>query len=169
METGEFYCIELNNYKAKIFGVFEKEGTDWILLKRLFSDFMLDGRSLISKKHLNKNYRGEKEIFKEKVLKASKKCASYNEVNISLNTISLFDWLYKEQKVFQISLSDSSICYIGKIDHFSESRQTLYLKTLGTRGRWDEETMIFRISAIRIIEIDTDYIDSLLAFNKTLR
>lgn len=163
METNKLYSISIKNRKEKVVGIIEQEGEEWILLKAIFTDYIMDGRKLICKKYISSINRSEKDIFKENVLRSAKKWDNYREIKIPLSTDLLFDFLNKEQKVFQISLRDESVCYLGKIEKLLG--KSFYLKPLTPRGKWQEENLLFRIGSVRIIDIDTDYISSLLAYN----
>lgn len=162
METFKLYTISIKGFKDNIKGIVLKDSEEWVMLKGLFTDYMLDGIYFINKKYILLANRGKNEIFTEEVLKASGKWNFIYDENIPLSTDLLFPWLKDTQQVFQFFQRDDLACYIGKIQRLLQ--KTFYLKYINPEGIWEEE-MLFHISPIKCIEIDTDYVSSLLAYN----
>ncbi len=66
--------------------------------------------------------------------------------------------LTKNLGIFQIETKSEDACYLGRLK--SIDRQKVIIDDLDTKGNWDGE-MTFVTSEIRIIEFDTDYVNSL--------
>ncbi len=52
METGKLYSIRLNHGNEDFKGIVQSIGKEWILLYRLFTDFMMDGYLLLKKEYI---------------------------------------------------------------------------------------------------------------------
>lgn len=160
---GLFYSIKIKDRKRSETGILIAEGEDWILIKSLFIDYIMDGYKLINKRYIVSINRDEEDIFTEKVLRVNNR-VDYDTRKIPLETKSLFKYLEKEQTVFDISTTSEDSIYIGKIQKLLV--HSFYLKLLGTKGKWLDGSELFRMKSIRVISFDTDYIKSLLNFNK---
>ena len=72
-DLGLFYSIKIKKRKEKEYGVLIQEGKDWMLIKALFSDFILDGYKIINKKYIVSLEQTEDDLFVERVLKSNGK------------------------------------------------------------------------------------------------
>lgn len=102
INKGVFYSFKIKDRKRLESGILLVEGEDWVLLSSIFSDYIVDGYILINKKYITSIHRTEKEIFTEKVLKASNKTDIVPYIDIPhLSTDSLFKWLEDKHIVFR--------------------------------------------------------------------
>jgi len=46
------YSFKIRGFVNKSRGIFLQEGEDWLLIKSLFTDYMLDGYRLLNKKYI---------------------------------------------------------------------------------------------------------------------
>ncbi|MCD7971638.1 MAG: hypothetical protein LUG18_03070, partial [Candidatus Azobacteroides sp.] len=81
-----------------------------------------------------------------------------------LITNLLFEFIYKNEQVIQLSLNREDVVYIGKISKIF--KKSFYLDPLGVKGNWLDHCLFFKMETIRIISFDTDYISALLVYNK---
>ncbi|NDV69683.1 hypothetical protein [Dysgonomonas sp. 25] len=164
MEKKYVIKIIVRDCSYPVYGIIIEEGSDWILLKSL-NDYFVDGFVLINKKYIKKIEHTDDEIFIEKVLSANNKLNFQLRTDIPLNTQDLFSYIFIKNITFQISFKDDSFSYIGNIKSYLE--KSFYLRRINSRGIWLDENLRIRIDFIRKIEFDTDYINSLLVYNKT--
>ena len=68
------------------------------------------------------------------------------------------DFLAIKYEVFQIAKKSDKAVYLGKLIEINQ--EELVIDFLGAEGKFDGE-MSFKLSKIRVIEFDTDYINSL--------
>lgn len=87
-------------------------------------------------------------------------------MNISLTTEILFKYIFEKQIVIQIDNKDETKCWIGKI--LDSTDKSIFLTPISPVGEWDTVYYTFRKSNIRLITFDSDYINSLVKYNKTL-
>lgn len=166
MKSGHnFISIKIKNRKEKERGIFIQEGEDWILLQSLFTDFMVDGFKIISKNYILSIDRDEHDAFVEEVLISCDKL-SIPGMTIPLKTYPLFEFLMTNQKTFQLFLNKENSSYIGNINKLLA--KSFYLNPFGKKVGWLDYYLLFRMDFIRLLAIDTDYINSLLAYNKRI-
>ncbi len=166
INKGVFYSFKIKDRKRLESGILLVEGEDWVLISSIFSDYIVDGYMLINKKYITSIHRTEKEMFTEKVLKASDKTDIVPYIDIPhLSIDSLFKWLEDKHIVFQIDNRDENQCWIGKI--LDSTKKSIFLTPLTPKGEWDKSLYYaFRKANIRIISFNSDYINSLMAYNK---
>ena len=71
---------------------------------------------------------------------------------------SIINFLADKYEIFQIAKKSDKAVYLGKLIELNE--EELLIDFLGTEGEFDGE-MSFKLDKIRVIEFDTDYINSL--------
>lgn len=165
-EKGKLYSFKIKDRKKEEKGIVIANGEDWILLKHLFTDYIIDGYILLNKSYIKAINRDEDIIFIESVLKANNKINISKNLTLPLSIKLLFEWLSDNQIVFQIDNKDESMCWIGKIEDSTD--KSIFLTNFTPKGTWKTSYYTFRKNNIRIISFDTDYINSLLNYNKTL-
>ena len=163
MENLNVYTIKVTGWKDDIQCIKIEDGIGWILYKRVY-DYTVDGILLINKRFIKSCIRTEKEIFTEDVLRANNKLI-LESVEIPLDTFSLFNNLYLQNKVFQVTLKDDSYVYIGKIEKII--KKSFYFRKINAKGRW-VESIFLRMDFIRAIEFDSEYIISLLVYSDSV-
>ena len=166
IEKGKLFSFEISDRKLKKQGILIAEGEDWLLTHCLFTDYILDGYMLLNKRYIKSINRNDENIFIEQVLNANKKLDILQNIDIPLLTDLLLEWLYKNQIVFQIDNKRDDVCWIGKICDSTD--KSIFLTNLTPKGIWETSYYTFRKNNIRIISFDTDYINSLLNYSKTL-
>lgn len=166
MEKGKFYLFEIRGWKEPIYGIVEIIGTEWILIKNIINDYTFDGYSLIQHRNIKNHIRSEDELFTEQVLKA-KGILDIMGPNIPLNTkLEPFKWLEEQNITILLSPKDESICYVGKI---KKNMKTFFqFISMNTKGHWDTYIYKYKFPDIRLISINTDYVNSLLIYNEQL-
>ncbi|MDR3287356.1 MAG: hypothetical protein LBT27_07930 [Prevotellaceae bacterium] len=80
MKTKHLYTISLKKWSEKKQGFFLSENQDWILIKSLFSDYIMDGETIINKVYIDSIERGNDEKFIEAVLIANNKLNTYKVI-----------------------------------------------------------------------------------------
>jgi hypothetical protein len=166
MRSNKLYTISLNGWKEKKQGFFLKENKDWLLIKSLFTDYIMDGNTIIHKKYIASVERGDKERFIEAILIANDKFNNDDNMNILSDTYDLLELLDKNKIVFQLSLKDETICYVGRMEKIKN--KTFLMEVITPKGIWSKKQIIIRKDLIRTIDMNNDYINSLLVYNYKL-
>ena len=157
--------IKLKDRKEEERGILLEEGSEWIIILSLFTDYMLDGYKIINKKYIMSIYQTEDDIFTEKVLDANNKIPTSFSAKIPLTSNQLFIYLYETRTTFQLHLNRESSFYMGYIKEVLP--KSFYFLPMNPKGKWLNYHFLFRMTYIRIVEIETDYTNSLLAYNKS--
>jgi len=164
IEQNKLYTFKVKNRKEREQGIIVANGDEWLLIKHIFADYIVDGYMLLNKKYIEELNRTKEDEFIENVLRASNKIGVVQTIDIPLSTNLLLKWLEENQKVFQIQNSDETMCWIGKI--LSSTDKSIFLTPLSPKGIWQSSYYTFRKANIRMISFDSDYITSLLNYNK---
>ena len=160
------YSVFIKRWTEELQGLFCIENEDWVVLKAVYSDFIMDGILLINKKYISSIKREEKEEFKEKVLFIT------NKPNITtcpelFNNPDLFTTLSANKTLIQIHLHKEFEFFVGIIIKVNDN--SIVLKLLNPKGIWlKNDTKNFDKDKIRIIHVGADYAHSLLAYSRTL-
>ena len=131
---------------------------DWILIQSNPVDYIIDGYFVISKKNLKTVEYSKNEKWKEKVI-ILKNIRVPIKAKISLDNIEIiFKTLNKRYGVFTIFKKENNVCWLGGLRSIDD--KFLTINDLNPKGQWKGEVK-FKINKIRVIEYDTDYINSL--------
>jgi hypothetical protein len=154
----QLITIEFDD-KKEIFSGFLIDWTeDWILLKNNPVDFIIDGYTILKNKNVKAIIQDKDHEFTERVIKLKGLKTSAEEI-IPLKDLSyIIHFLANKYEIFQIATKSDKAVYLGKLIELDE--EELVIDFLGTEGQFEGE-MSFKPNKIRVIEFDTDYINSL--------
>ncbi len=154
----QLISIEFDD-KKDIFSGFLIDWTeDWILLKNNPVDFIIDGYTILKNKHVKSIIQDKDHEFTERVIKLKGLKTSAEEIIPLKDLPSIINFLADKYEIFQIAKKSDKAVYLGKLIELNE--EELLIDFLGTEGEFDGE-MSFKLDKIRVIEFDTDYINSL--------
>jgi hypothetical protein len=131
---------------------------DWILLKNNPVDFIIDGYTILKNKNVKSIIQDDDYEFTERVIKLKGLKTSAEEIIPLHDVPSIINFLATNHEIFQIAKKSDKAVYLGKLIEINE--EELIIDFLGTEGKFDGE-MSFKLNKIRVIEFDTDYINSL--------
>ncbi len=145
--------------KKEIFSGFLIDWTeDWILLKNNPVDFIIDGYTILKNKNVKAIIQDKDHEFTERVIKLKGLKTSAEEIIPLQDLSSIINFLANKYEIFQIATKSDKAVYLGKLIKLDE--EELVIDFLGTEGQFEGE-MSFKPNKIRVIEFDTDYINSL--------
>jgi hypothetical protein len=156
-----FMSISYKDKAARYYGYILDYNDDWTLMLSNDRDFMVNGFVILRHKNIKGFRIDEKEIFIEKVIRLKKiidESMPIPDVPME-NLESILPFLTNTYGVFSFELKSEKACYLGRLK--SITSKELIIDYLNTRGEWDG-TMKFRPGDVRVIEFDTDYINSLM-------
>lgn len=154
----QLISIEFDD-KKEIFNGFLIDWTeDWILLKNNPFDFIIDGYTILKNKNVKSIIQDKDHEFTERVIRLKGLKTSANEIIPLKDLSSIIHFLSNKYEIFQIATKSDKAVYLGKLMELNE--EELIMDFLGTEGKFEGE-MIFKQNKIRVIEFDTDYINSL--------
>lgn len=154
----QLISIEFDD-KKEIFSGFLIDWTeDWILLKNNPVDFIIDGYTILKNKNVKSIIQDKDHEFTERVIRLKGLKTSAEEI-IPLNDLSsIINFLADRYQIFQIATKSDKAVYLGKLIEIN--KEELVIDFLGPEGKFEGE-MSFKPNKIRVIEFDTDYINSL--------
>ena len=154
----QLIAIEFED-KKEIFSGFLIDWTeDWILIKNNPVDFIIDGYTILKNKNVKSIIQDEDHEFTERVIKLKGLKTSAEEIIPLTDLPSIINFLNNKYEIFQIATKSDKAVYLGKLIDLSEDE--LVIDFLGTEGKFEGE-MNFKPNKVRVIEFDTDYINSL--------
>jgi hypothetical protein len=154
----QLISIEFEDKKEIFTGFLIDWTEDWILLKNNPVDFIIDGYTILRNKHVQSIIQDEDHEFTERVIKLKGLRTSAEEIIPLKDLASIIHFLADRYEIFQIAKKSDKAVYPGKLIAFDE--EELLIDFLGADGKFDGE-MSFKPDKIRVIEFDTDYINSL--------
>ncbi len=160
---GQLISVKFSDRKNPVSGFVIDYTKDWTLLKYNTVDYMMDGYIIFRHKNIVGILREEEEKFREKVIKLKGLAPSLKERIPLTDLPAILKYLTKKFGVFQFYTKSEKACYLGRVDSIDD--KTLVLDFLDPKGKWDGK-MKLKLSEIREIEFDTDYINSLKLVSK---
>ncbi len=154
----QLISIEFEDKKDVFSGFLIDWTEDWILLKNNPVDFIIDGYTILKNKNIKSIIQDKDHEFTERVIKLKGLKTSAEEIIPLKDLHSIITFLAKKYEIFQLTKKSDKAVYLGKLIDLNEKE--LVIDFLGTEGKFDGE-MSFKQNKIRVIEFDTDYINSL--------
>ncbi|MFV8378253.1 hypothetical protein [Flavobacterium sp. LB3R33] len=154
----QLISIEFEDKKDVFSGFLIDWTEDWILLKNNPVDFIIDGYTILKNKNVKSIIQDKDHEFTERVIKLKGLKTSAEEIIPLKDLHSIITFLAKKYEIFQLTKKSDKAVYLGKLIDLNEKE--LVIDFLGTEGKFDGE-MSFKQNKIRVIEFDTDYINSL--------
>ena len=163
MKRNNIYTFELTSREDTITGMIIDYSQEWIFIKYIPVDFVVDGFMFIRKKFIIDYWRDDKEKFKEEVIMNKLNGLDYHYV-FDLSTVnSLFNSLIKSKVIFDIELDDDETCYIGRLHSLGSN--IMSMRMLHTDGQLQEE-QLFDVNDVYTVQFDNDYIITLASYGR---
>lgn len=145
--------------KKEIFTGFLIDWTDeWILIKNNPFDFIIDGYTILKNKNIKSIIQDKDHEFTERVIKLKGLKTSASEIIPLQDLPSIVNFLASQYGIFQVAKKSDKAVYLGKLIEITDDE--LVMDFLDTEGQFEGE-MPFKLNKVRVIEFDTDYINSL--------
>ncbi|MDI5950705.1 hypothetical protein QLS91_14070 [Flavobacterium sp. LB2P84] len=154
----QLISIEFDDKKDVFSGFLIDWTEDWILLKNNPVDFIIDGYTILKNKNVKSIIQDKDHEFTERVIKLKGLKTSAEEIIPLKDLYSIMNFIATKYEIFQIAKKSDKAVYLGKLIDLNEKE--VVIDFLGTEGKFEGE-MSFKQNKIRVIEFDTDYINSL--------
>jgi hypothetical protein len=162
---GKFVTFKYRNRKNYISGFLIDLNDDWTLIKYNPVDYLIDGYMLLKTNYIIKYKRDDDDKFKENVLYAKGMEPTDADKFSLTNIYETLKLVSDKFGAFDIEKKDENACYIGKLIKFDKKK--IIMQMIDPDAEWSD-TGKFSLKKIRTIQFDTDYINSLLLYNKKL-
>lgn len=154
----QLVSIEFLDKKEVYTGFLIDYSDDWVLLKNNPVDFIIDGFVILKNKNIERIYRDQDHEFTEKVIRLKGLKTNAKDIIPIRDLASIINFVDKKYGVFQIAKKSATSAYLGKLIRLND--EELIIDFLDTKGQFGGE-LNFNPEKIRVIEFDTDYINSL--------
>jgi len=154
----QLISIEFEDKKEIFTGFLIDWTDDWILIKNNPFDFIIDGYTILKNKNIKSIIQDKDHEFTERVIKLKGLKTSAEDIIPIHNLAAIINFLDQKYGIFQVAKKSDKAVYLGKLIELNDDE--LVLDFLGTEGEFEGE-MAFNLNKIRVIEFDTDYINSL--------
>ncbi|MBE8727097.1 hypothetical protein [Flavobacterium hungaricum] len=145
--------------KKEIFNGFLIDYSDeWILLRNNPVDFILDGFVILRNKNIQAVNSDQDLAFTEKVIRLKGLKINSDDIIPIKDLASIINYISEKYGIFQIAKKSSKSAYLGKLIELTDEELTINF--IDIRGQFGGE-LSFNPEKIRVIEFDTDYINSL--------
>lgn len=150
--------IEFVDKKEIFTGFLIDYSDDWILLRNNPVDFILDGFVILRNKNILVVNRDQDLAFTEKIIRLKGLKTNSDDIIPIKDLATIINFLSEKYEIFQISKKSEKSAYLGKLIELTDEELTIDF--LDTKGQFGGE-LSFNPEKIRVIEFDTDYINSL--------
>lgn len=127
-------------------------------------DYVIDGYTILRHKNIEGFRRDSHEKWREKVINLKGLKPTNKEIIPLTDLETILKYLTENFGVFQVYTKSEAACYLGRLK--SIDKKELIMDNLNPKGKWDGQIK-FRTIDIRVIEFDTDYINSLKLVSTT--
>ncbi len=154
----QLISIEFEDKKEIFTGFLIDFTEDWILLRNNPIDFIVDGYTILRNKNLKSIIQDDDHEFTERVIKLKKLNTSAEETIPLSDFKTIITFIARKHSIFQIAKRSDKTVYLGKLTNIDQKDFTI--EFLSPDAIFDGE-MTIKTSKVRVIEFDTDYINSL--------
>jgi hypothetical protein len=161
--VGRLISIRFTDRKTPIYGYVVDYSDDWTLMKYNPVDYIIDGWIILRHKNIEGFRASAEEKFREKVVRLKGIKIQKSDLVPLADLGSILRHLTVKHGLFQLYTKSETACYVGRVNSVDEKQ--LVIDSLNAKGKWDGR-MKFRPNDIRVIEFDTDYLNSLKLVSK---
>lgn len=154
----QLISIEFQDKKELYTGFLIDYSDDWILIRNNPIDFIVDGFIILRNKNVEQIHRDEDLEFTEKVIRLKGVKTNAEDIIPIKDLDTIIHYIDTKYGIFQIAKKSAKSAYLGKLIELNNEELTIDF--LDIRGEFGGE-LSFNPDKIRVIEFDTDYINSL--------
>ncbi|PIQ14338.1 MAG: hypothetical protein COW67_14420 [Flavobacteriales bacterium CG18_big_fil_WC_8_21_14_2_50_32_9] len=163
MKKNKIYTFELASREDTITGMIIDYSQEWVFIKYIPVDFVVDGFMFIRKKFIIDFWRENREKFKENVIMKKLQELEFTNVFDMSSVNSLFNSLVKSKIIFDIEFEDDETCYMGQLHSLGSN--IMSMKMLHIDGQLQEE-QLFDINDVYTVQFNNDYINTLVSYGR---
>jgi len=162
---GKIVSFKYRDRKESFSGFLIDYNDKWTLIMYNPVDYVVDGYLLLKSDKILKYKIEEEELFKENVLKAKNIIPTEDDIFPITDLAETLKLISDRFGAFKIEEKDDRVCYIGRF--VKMTKKDLYIQEIDSQAKWGEIGK-FKLQSIRTIEFGSDYINSLIVYNKEM-
>jgi len=163
---GQLVSVKFTERKTPIYGYVVDYNDDWTLMKYNPVDYIIDGYIIFRHKNIEGFRRASDEKWREKVINLKGLQPTDKDIIPLTDLETILKYLTDNLGVFQVYTKSETACYLGRLK--SIDKKELLMDNLNPKGKWEGQ-MKLRTDGIRVIEFDTNYINSLKLVLTTIK
>jgi hypothetical protein len=153
--------IEIHGWNEVQTGLIISETDQWLLVKHIPVDYMIDGFRIYNKKFVNRRSNGTKEKLIERVL-SLKSETTEKPISLDFTEVSgLLQWSERTFGIFEFQDDDETELFYGRMNKITADN-FLVIDSIFADGsveyNYDFE---FSINEIRVVGFESDYFNSI--------
>ena len=153
--------VKINKYPNAISGVYLYENEEFVVMLNNPVDYVIDGIYFINKNYI-KNIEIDQDIISNKIL--LHKASLYNTDNMNFSNLKkILQHLLNKQQLIEFYLDKQSYTLIGRI--ISIDNKDIKVNLVDTQSSFLKKEKI-SYNKIRVLAINTDYVDALEWYSK---
>jgi hypothetical protein len=153
--------FKISGWEDEETGLIVDENGEWIFVKHIPADYVIDGYTLYNKKHIEERIHSEVEEQIEKVLKLKGVKKDRPSGFQLMDTVSTLKWLEETYGLFEFQDNDQNELFYGQINRVINN-YILIIDMIKTSGEVEVEyDYEFEIEEIRAITFESDYFNSI--------
>jgi hypothetical protein len=153
--------VQLTGWETDQVGLWIAENEDWLLLRHIPVDYVVDGYVLLAKNHIASRKPGKGRKLVEQILKLKGVKAEIPPEFGFQNTVDTLRWVEHQYGLVEFANEEESI-FLGWLRKADAVHIWIdFLTPKGTVDASDGEESPFVISEIQFVRFDTDYSNSL--------
>ena len=153
--------VKINRYPNAISGVYLYENEEFVVMLNNPVDYVIDGIYFINKNYI-KNIEIDQDIISNKIL--LHKASLYNTDNMNFSNFKkILQYLLNKQQLIEFYLDKQSYTLIGRI--ISIDNKVIKVNLVDTQSSFLKKEKI-SCNKIRVLAINTDYVDALEWYSK---
>ena len=152
--------FEIQDWEEPQTGLLLAENEEWVLVKHIPVDFVVDGYKLYKKQFILSRSNGAEEQLIERVLKLKNETTALPERFEFQATADVLRWSQREFDLFEFQDEDETELFYGRINRLEKS--DLIIDMVLSDGTLElDYDIVFNIDAIRAITFGSDYFNSI--------
>lgn len=153
--------VKINRYPNTISGVYLYKNEEFVVMLNNPVDYVIDGIYFINKNYI-KNLEIDQDIISNKIL--LHKASLYNTDNMNFSNFKkILQYLLNKQQLIEFYLDKQSYTLIGRI--ISIDNKVIKVNLVDTQSSFLKKEKI-SYNKIRVLAINTDYVDALEWYSK---
>lgn len=137
---------------------------NWLLMKLITSDYVVDGYIILNRKYIKEYKREERQKFTQKIIDLKGEKPTSKDIIPLTDLKTIVTFLSDKYGLFQFDMRTHKTCWLGKVKKITGN--DMKIDYLNPRAIWSTTMPTYKLGNIRTIQFDTDYINSLLLVAK---